>query len=77
MREIVKFSLPYVNGFYPIGTYGSGPFKTWERLDDKTGRPSHEFIVGEELNHIADETLSVKGRKSRIVCDLFELPQRW
>ena len=23
--EIIKFTLPYVNGYYPIGTYGCGP----------------------------------------------------
>ncbi|MBW1766662.1 MAG: dihydrodipicolinate synthase family protein [Deltaproteobacteria bacterium] len=26
MREIIKFTLPYVSGYYPIGTYGCGPF---------------------------------------------------
>jgi dihydrodipicolinate synthase/N-acetylneuraminate lyase len=25
VREIIKFTLPYVNGYYPIGTYGCGP----------------------------------------------------
>ncbi len=25
MREIIKFTLPHVNGYYPIGTYGCGP----------------------------------------------------
>jgi dihydrodipicolinate synthase/N-acetylneuraminate lyase len=25
IREIVKFTLPYVDGYYPIGTYGCGP----------------------------------------------------
>ncbi|GAK55884.1 dihydrodipicolinate synthetase [Candidatus Vecturithrix granuli] len=25
IREIVKFTLPHVNGYYPIGTYGCGP----------------------------------------------------
>jgi dihydrodipicolinate synthase/N-acetylneuraminate lyase len=25
IREIVRFTLPYVNGYYPIGTYGCGP----------------------------------------------------
>jgi dihydrodipicolinate synthase/N-acetylneuraminate lyase len=25
IREIIKFTLPYVNGYYPIGTYGCGP----------------------------------------------------
>jgi dihydrodipicolinate synthase/N-acetylneuraminate lyase len=26
IREIVRFTLPHVNGYYPIGTYGCGPF---------------------------------------------------
>jgi dihydrodipicolinate synthase/N-acetylneuraminate lyase len=25
IRELVKFSLPHVDGYYPIGTYGCGP----------------------------------------------------
>lgn len=25
IREIINFTLPYVNGYYPIGTYGCGP----------------------------------------------------
>ena len=29
-REVVRFLLPKVNGFYPVGTYGSGPLLTVE-----------------------------------------------
>lgn len=25
IKEIIRFTLPHVNGFYPIGTYGCGP----------------------------------------------------
>ena len=25
LREIIRFTLPHVNGYYPIGTYGCGP----------------------------------------------------
>ncbi len=25
IREIIRFTLPYVHGYYPIGTYGCGP----------------------------------------------------
>ena len=25
VRDIIKFTLPHVNGYYPIGTYGCGP----------------------------------------------------
>ena len=30
LREIVRFTLPHVNGYYPIGTYGCGPFMSIE-----------------------------------------------
>ena len=29
-REVIRFLLPEVNGFYPIGTYGSGPLMNVE-----------------------------------------------
>ena len=29
-REIIRFLTPKVNGFYPVGTYGSGPLMTVE-----------------------------------------------
>lgn len=32
LREIVRFTLPHVNGYYPIGTYGCGPLMT---LDER------------------------------------------
>jgi dihydrodipicolinate synthase/N-acetylneuraminate lyase len=46
LREIVRFTLPYVHGYYPIGTYGCGPLmSTHERqrvleliLDEVNGR---------------------------------------
>lgn len=28
IREIIRYTLPHVNAFYPIGTYGCGPFMT-------------------------------------------------
>jgi dihydrodipicolinate synthase/N-acetylneuraminate lyase len=27
-REILRFLVPHVQGFYPLGTYGSGPLMT-------------------------------------------------
>lgn len=30
IREIIKFTLPHVNGYYPIGTYGCGPLMSIE-----------------------------------------------
>lgn len=32
LREIIRFTLPHVNGYYPIGTYGCGPFMS---LDER------------------------------------------
>jgi dihydrodipicolinate synthase/N-acetylneuraminate lyase len=45
-REVIRFLTPNVNGFYPIGTYGSGPLMTLEErkrvaeviLDEVNGR---------------------------------------
>lgn len=30
LREIVRFTLPFVHGYYPIGTYGCGPLMSIE-----------------------------------------------
>lgn len=30
IRDIIRYTLPYVHGFYPIGTYGSGPLMSLE-----------------------------------------------
>jgi len=30
VREIIRFTLPHVNGYYPIGTYGCGPLMSVE-----------------------------------------------
>ncbi len=30
IREIIRFTLPHVNGYYPIGTYGCGPLMSLE-----------------------------------------------
>jgi dihydrodipicolinate synthase/N-acetylneuraminate lyase len=30
LREIIRFTLPHVNGYYPIGTYGCGPLMSVE-----------------------------------------------
>ena len=46
LREIIQFTLPHVDGYYPIGTYGCGPFmsiperqKTLEMiLDEVNGK---------------------------------------
>lgn len=29
-REVIRFLIPHVQGFYPVGTYGSGPLMTVE-----------------------------------------------
>lgn len=41
-REVIRFLLPKVNGFYPIGTYGSGPL-----MDTKERKTAAEVIVDE------------------------------
>jgi dihydrodipicolinate synthase/N-acetylneuraminate lyase len=46
IREIIKFTLPFVHGYYPIGTYGCGPLMTADErkrvleiiLDEVSGR---------------------------------------
>jgi dihydrodipicolinate synthase/N-acetylneuraminate lyase len=46
IRDLVRFMLPYANGFYPIGTYGCGPLMSIEErkrvleiiLDEVNGR---------------------------------------
>lgn len=46
IREIVRFTLPHVHGFYPIGTYGCGPLMSIDErkhvleiiLDEVNGR---------------------------------------
>jgi len=42
IREIIKFTLPYVNGYYPIGTYGCGPLMS---LDER--KKALEIILDE------------------------------
>lgn len=41
-REVIRFLLPKVNGFYPIGTYGSGPL-----MDTDERKKVAEVIVDE------------------------------
>jgi len=42
IREIIKFTLPHVNGYYPIGTYGCGPLMSIEER-----KKSLEIILDE------------------------------
>lgn len=30
LRELIEFTIPFVHGFYPVGTYGCGPLMTIE-----------------------------------------------
>lgn len=43
-REVVRFLLPNVNGFYPVGTYGSGPLMALSE------RKAVAEVVVEEVN---------------------------
>ncbi len=46
IREIIKYTLPFVHGYYPVGTYGCGPLMTNDErkrvleiiLDEVNGR---------------------------------------
>jgi dihydrodipicolinate synthase/N-acetylneuraminate lyase len=42
LREIIRFTLPHVNGYYPIGTYGCGPLMS---LDER--KKALEIILDE------------------------------
>ena len=42
IREIIKFTLPHVNGYYPIGTYGCGPLMS---IDER--KKALEIILDE------------------------------
>ena len=44
IREIIQFTLPHVNGYYPIGTYGCGP------LMSVTERKKVLEIILDEVN---------------------------
>ncbi|HPI18512.1 dihydrodipicolinate synthase family protein [Mesotoga prima] len=44
IREIIRFTLPHVNGYYPIGTYGCGPLMS---IDER--KRALEIIL-EEVN---------------------------
>jgi len=42
MREIIRFTLPHVDGYYPIGTYGCGPLMS---IDER--KKALEIILDE------------------------------
>jgi dihydrodipicolinate synthase/N-acetylneuraminate lyase len=55
LRAIIRFTLPHVNGFYPIGTYGCGPLMSVDErkqtleiiLEEVAGRVPVVAHVGE------------------------------
>lgn len=61
MRSLINFVLPHVHGFYPVGTYGTGPFMTVEErkhtlevvLNHVNGRVPVVAHVGAASAHIA------------------------
>ena len=63
IRAIIRFTLPYVNGYYPIGTYGCGPLmsipereKTLEIiLDEVNGKVPVVAHVGAPSAHTTIE----------------------
>jgi len=61
IRSIVRFLLPHVNGLYPVGTYGCGPFMTVDErkrvleiiLEEVGGRVPVVAHVGAASTHVA------------------------
>jgi dihydrodipicolinate synthase/N-acetylneuraminate lyase len=59
LREIVRFTLPYVHGYYPVGTYGCGPLMSTEErnrvldiiLEEVNGRIPVVAHVGHPGTH--------------------------
>jgi dihydrodipicolinate synthase/N-acetylneuraminate lyase len=45
IREIIRFTLPFVHGYYPVGTYGCGPLMT---IDE---RKEVLLIILDEVNN--------------------------
>lgn len=44
-REVIRFLLPHIQGFYPVGTYGSGPLMTTEERK-KVGEVIIDEVAG-------------------------------
>jgi dihydrodipicolinate synthase/N-acetylneuraminate lyase len=71
IREIVRFTLPHVDGYYPIGTYGCGPLmsvaereKTLEIiLDEVNGKVPVVAHVGAPSTRLTTE-LAIHAKKA-------------
>lgn len=63
-REVIRFLLPHVNGFYPTGTYGSGPIMTNEERKQVT-----EVII-DEINGQVPVIMHVGACNTALAVDL-------
>jgi dihydrodipicolinate synthase/N-acetylneuraminate lyase len=64
VREIVRYTLPHVQGFYPIGTYGSGPMMSPEE------RKKVLEIILEEVNGRVPVVAHVGAAGTKVMVDL-------
>jgi len=64
IRNIIKFTLPYVDGYYPIGTYGCGP------LMNNAERMKTLEIILDEVNGKVPVVAHVGAPSSRIAVEL-------
>jgi len=64
VREIVRYTLPHIQGFYPIGTYGSGPMMAPEE------RKRVLEIILEEVNGRVPVVAHVGAAGTQVMVDL-------
>lgn len=64
IREIIRFTLPYVDGYYPLGTYGCGPLMS---LDE---RKRTLDIILEEVNGKVPVVAHVGAADTKSTIDL-------
>ncbi len=63
-REVIRFLLPHVNGFYPTGTYGSGPIMTNEE------RKQVAEVIIDEINGQVPVIMHVGACNTALAVDL-------
>ena len=64
MRELIRFTLPYVHAYYPLGTYGCGPFMT---VDER--KKTLEMIL-DEVNGKVPVIAHVGAPGTKVAVDL-------
>jgi dihydrodipicolinate synthase/N-acetylneuraminate lyase len=63
-REVIRFLLPHVDGFYPTGTYGSGPIMTNEE------RKRVAEVIIDEINGQVPVIMHVGACNTALAVDL-------